>query len=157
MLFELADWVMQVDVEMTRAHTRANAADHCGCAYCKNYYEMLPATYPGLCLALNRMGIDPMGSSELMPFTPTVYLACYRVCGTIEKWGTSALAAEGVPVAPERAEEEGSFFLWVGEAELPWCQPENPRAVISPANLPEFMERMGEMWRLLHEQENICS
>lgn len=157
MLFELADWVMQVDVEMTRAHTRANAADHCGCAYCKNYYEMLPATYPGLCVALNRMGIDPMGPSELMPFTPTVYLACYRVCGTIEKWGTSALAAEGVPVAPERAEEEGSFFLWVGEAELPWCQPENPRAVISPANLPEFMERMGEMWRLLHEQENICS
>ena len=110
MLFELADWVMQVDVEMTRAHTRANAADHCGCAYCKNYYEMLPATYPGLCVALNRMGIDPMGPSELMPFTPTVYLACYRVCGTIEKWGTSALAAEGVLVVPERAEEEGSFF-----------------------------------------------
>ena len=103
MLFELADWVVQVDVEKTRAHTRDNAADHCGCAYCKNYYEALPITYPGLCVALNRMGIDPMGPSELMPFTPTVYLACYRVNGKIVKWGTDALAAEGVPIAPERA------------------------------------------------------
>lgn len=70
MLFELADWVVQVDVEKTRAHTRDNAADHCGCAYCKNYYEALPITYPGLCVALNRMGIDPMGPSELMPLPP---------------------------------------------------------------------------------------
>lgn len=157
MLFELADWVVQVDEEKTRAHTRDNAADHCGCAYCKNYYEALPITYPGLCVALNRMGIDPMGPSELMPFTPTVYLSCYRVIGKIVKWGTDALAAEGVPIAPERAEEDDSFFLWVGEMELPWLQPEDPKEVVSPANLPEFMERMREMWRLRHEQENICS
>ena len=73
------------------------------------------------------------------------------------KWGTDALAAEGVSIAPERAEEDGSFFLWVGEMELPWLQPEDPKEVVSPANLPEFMERMREMWLLRHEQENICS
>ena len=103
------------------------------------------------------MGIDPMGPSELMPFTPTMYLACYRVIGKIVKWGTDALAAEGVSIAPERAEEDDSFFLWVGEMELPWLQPEDPKEVVSPANLPEFMERMREMWLLRHEQENICS
>lgn len=156
MIFELADWKIQVDVEKTRAHTQANAKDHCSCAYCKNYYEALRVTYPGLCVALSRLGIDPMGPSELMPFTPTLYLACYRVSGQILSWGKSALAAEGVPIMPETADGE-SFFLWVGEAELPWLQPEDPGEVVSPANLPEFMERMQDTWLLRHGQECICS
>lgn len=156
MIFEIADWRFQVDVEKTRQHTAKNASDHCGCAYCRNYYEALPVTYPGLCIALNRLGMDPMGPSELMPFTPTLYLACYRVTGRILNWGKSELVAEGVPILAETA-DAGSFFLWIGEMELPWLQTEDPQEVSSPANLPEFLERMQQTWLLRHGPESICS
>ena len=83
MTFDLADWRVQVDVDATRRHTSENASDHCDCAYCRNFYETLPNSYPGLCAALSRLGIDPMGPCELMPFTPNLYLACYPVKGRI--------------------------------------------------------------------------
>ena len=156
MIFDLADWRVQVDVEATRERTTQNASDHCECAYCRNFYETLSQTYPGLCVALSRLGIDPMGPSELMPFTPNLYLACYRLQGGIVRWGRSELAVGGIPIVLEAA-EEGSFFLWVGELKLPWVQPEPPEEVSSPANLPEFMERMKQMWLLRHGQEFVCS
>ena len=156
MIFDLADWRVQVDVEATRRHTRENASDHCECAYCKNYYETLPQTYPGLCVALSRLGIDPMGPSELMPFTPNLYLACYRLKGEILHWGRSELAVGGIPIVLE-AGEEGSFFLWAGELELPWVQPEPADEVTSPANMPEFLERMKRMWDFRHGKEFVSS
>ena len=91
MTFDLADWRVQVDVDATRRHTSENASDHCDCAYCRNFYETLPNSYPGLCAALSRLGIDPMGPCELMPFTPNLYLACYRLQGKILRWGRSEL------------------------------------------------------------------
>ena len=156
MIFDLADWRFQVDVDATRRHTHDNASDHCACAYCNNFYEALPSAYPGLCVALSRLGIDPMGPSELMPFTPTLFLACYRLQGKILRWGKSALAVGGISIVPEAAEED-SFFLWVGELELPWLQAEPAEEVSSPANLPEFLERMQRMWQLRHSQETLCS
>ena len=120
------------------------------------YYEALSATYPGLCVALSRLGINPMGPSELMPFTPTLFLACYQIQGKILCWGKSALAVNAIPIVPEAA-DEGSFYLWVGEMELPWIQEEPAEEVSSPANLPEFLERMQLMWKLRHSQETVCS
>lgn len=156
MTFDLADWRVQVDVEATRKYTSENAADHCDCTYCKNFYETLPGAYPGLCVALSRLGIDPMGPSELMPFTPNLYLACYRVRGQILRWGRSQLAVGNIPIVLE-AGEAGCFFLWAGEMELPWVQPEFAEDVVSPANMPEFLERMKLTWLLRHGQEHMRS
>ena len=156
MTFDFADWRVRVDVDATRKHTTDNASDHCDCAYCRNFYETLPGTYPGLCAALSRLGINPMGPSELMPFSPELYLACYRVKGRILRWGRSRLAVGDIPIVLEAGEED-SFFLWAGEMALPWVQPEPAEEVISPANMPEFLERMRLTWLLRHEQEQISS
>ena len=156
MTFDLADWRIQVDVEATRKHTTDNADDHCDCAYCRNFYETLPQTYPGLCVALSRLGINPMGPSELMPFTPELYLACYRLRGSILRWGKSQLAVGDIPIVLEDG-EDGSFFLWAGEMALPWLQRESAQEVVSPANMPEFLERMRHTWLLRHGQEQIHS
>ena len=156
MTFDFADWRVQVDVDATRKHTSENAKDHCGCAYCKNYYEMLPLSHPGLCAAMSRLGIDPMGPSELMPFTPELYLACYRIKGRILRWGRSALAVGNIPIVLENGGLD-SFFLWAGEMELPWVQTEPAGEVVSPANMPEFLERMRRIWILRHGQEIIRS
>ena len=130
MTFDLADWRIQVDVEATRKFTTDNADDHCDCAYCRNFYESLPQTYPGLCVALSRLGINPMGPSELMPFTPELYLACYRLRGSILRWGKSQLAVGNIPIVLE-AGEDGSFLLWAGELALPWIQREAAQEVLN--------------------------
>lgn len=149
MVLELEDWRFQVDVEATREHTARNALDHCDCSYCRNYYQAIPLVCPELTEFLSLFGVDYQGPSELMPFEPTLLLACYRVQGRILSFGKNRLWAGDLEINPETS-DESSFFLWVGEASLPWLQEENQEDVVSPANLPEFMERMEEVWLLRH-------
>ena len=144
-----ADWVFDADPEATQAHTSRNSSDHCTCAYCRNYYDAVVKVYPELLEFLSQFGVNYQGPSELMPFTPTLMLACYRVHGRIENWGREVLSVSDVPILPE-ANEDGTIFLWVGELELPWLQEEDPDEVISPANLPEFLLRMEEVWLQRH-------
>ena len=152
----IADWEFRVDKNATRERTRKNAEDHCTCAYCRNYYEAVAAAHPGLLRILEEFGIDYNGPSELMPFEPTLMLACYRVQGQITSWGKAELHADGVPIIVETGDEH-SFLLWTGELEVPWLQKEAPKDVVSPANLPEFLERMREIWLLRHGTELIFS
>lgn len=156
MIRKISDWIFDVDVEATRAHTTLNAADHCTCGYCKNYYDAAAVTHPEMIEFLEFFGIDYNGPSELMPFEPTMMLACYRVSGKVLQWGHSALMAGSVPVNVEIS-DHGTFLLWVGEVLLPWLQEEAMEDVISPANLPEFLERMQEVWLQRHGKESIYS
>ncbi len=156
MLLTFGDWKFEVDVDATRERTRRYSFDHCECAYCKNFYDTIDQAHPKLRQALEIFGINPEGPCELMPFAPTLMLACYRVDGSILQWGCSELSATGVPLLPE-AGEEGTFLLWVGELEVPWVQEEDPEDVVSPANLPEFLERMQNIWTLRHGEERLFS
>ena len=61
-----------------------------------------------------------------------------------------------MPLRPEQADDE-SFFLWVGEMVLPWCQNEDMDEVVSPANTPEFMDRMMQRWLLWAENSGTES
>lgn len=156
MILEYGDWRFDVDVEATRERTTQNASDHCECDYCRNYYEAVDMAHPKLRPFLTQFGVNIAGPSELMPFEPTLMLACYRVQGKIVKWGKSELSVGDVPIIAEAAEED-TFLLWVGELELPWIQEINVEDVISPANLPEFLERMREVWLLRHGKELVFS
>lgn len=156
MLLQFGDWKFQVDVNATSERTRAYSFDHCECGYCKNFYDTVDQTYPQLRPALEQFGIHLEGPCELMPFEPTLMLACYRVDGSIEQWGHSTLYVSGIPLLPE-AGEDGTFLLWVGEMRIPWEQEETPEDVVSPANLPEFLERMQIIWSLRHGDEFIFS
>lgn len=156
MILSLADWTFSVDAESTAAHTAKNASDHCLCGYCRNYYDTVSLCYPGLVEFLNSFGVDINGPSELMPFEPTYLLACYRVQGEILSWGSKPLSADGIDILPEPA-GEGSFFLWIGELDIPWVQEEDMNEVVSPANLPEFLERMEQFWLLRHGEKSLFS
>lgn len=154
MVLEFADWRFEVDLEGTRTHTYRNSLDHCTCGYCRNYYDAVIIACPELIAFLERFGVDYRGPSEVMPFEPTLVLSCYRVRGKIVQYGTQTLFAGNVPVCVENA-DESSFFLWAGEMVLPWLQEEAEEDVISPANLPEFLQRMEEIWLLRHGAETI--
>ena len=156
MLIEVLDWKFQVNVESTRNRTTKNATDHCTCGYCRNYYEAFSKCYPKLISFLEQFGVNFQGPSELMPFEPTLMLSCYRVKGQILQWGREVLSVDGASITPEQ-NEDGTFFLWVGELPVPWLQDEDMGEVVSPANLPEFLARMQEVWYQRHGEELIFS
>lgn len=154
MQIALADWLFEVDVEATSRYTTHCTADHCLCAYCRNFYETVDGEYPALRPFLGRFGVNLYGPSELMPFEPTLFMACYRITGKIIKKGVQRMHVCGVPVRPEEADSE-TFFLWIGEMELPWVQDEPEEDVVSPANQPEFMERMLQKWLETRENDEL--
>ncbi len=156
MILKLGDWRFQVDVEATSERTRKYSYEHCQCGYCKNFYDAIDMAHPGLRPVMEHFGVHLEGPIELMPFEPTLMLACYRVDGKILQWGKSRLSVQGVPILPA-AGEENTFLLWVGEVRLPWLQKEPADEVVSPANLPEFLERMQEVWRFRHGNEFVFS
>ncbi len=151
----LADWQFQVDADATLAYTSKCSGDHCTCPYCRNFYENVDASHPSLRPVLSRFGIDLNGPCEVMPFEPTLVMACYRVTGQILRLGESRLHVDGVALRPERADGE-TFFLWAGEMELPWTQEEDMDEVLSPANQPEFMDRMYRRWLETREEYELC-
>lgn len=156
LILKLGDWKFRVDVDATDERTRRYSYDHCQCSYCKNFYDAIDAACPQLRSAMENFGVNLEGPCELMPFEPTLMLACYRVDGQILQWGKAQLSVNGIMILPE-AGDERTFLLWVGEIRLPWLQKEAVDEVVSPANLPEFMERMQDIWMLRHGTEFVFS
>lgn len=156
MILKAADWIFRVEKEATREQTTRYSREHCTCAYCQNYYDTVEQAYPKLKGFLEEFGINMHGPSELMPFEPTLMMACYRVRGQITQWGKTPLYADGIQIVPELGDEE-TFLLWSGELEIPWVQEQPVEDVVSPANLPEFMERMRNVWQFRHEPQWIFS
>ena len=152
MILKAADWQFRVDPARNREKTLQYSQDHCTCPYCMNYYDTVQTAYPAVKGFLQEFGVLMEGPVEVMPFEPTLFLACYRVQGQILSWGRTPLVVNGISVVPEAVDEE-NFHLWIGEMSLPWVQTIAPEDVESPANLPEFMERMQLVWQLRHGAE----
>jgi hypothetical protein len=151
MVLEFDGWKFRVDVTATMENTTKNSADHCDCAYCRNFYGSVDGTYPALRPSLGRFGIYLDGPSEVMPLEPTYILACYRVHGEIVSRAGEDFWLDDVRFTVECA-DDGTFLLWVGELDLPWILEEDMDEVVSPANLPEFMDRM----RKVYLQRTLC-
>lgn len=156
MVISLADWQFSVDVDATMDYTHKCSLDHCTCPYCQNFYENMDRAEPMLRPVLTKFGIYLNGPCEVMPFEPTLVAACYRVTGRIINRGESSLHINAVQLRPEEADHT-TFFLWIGPVELPWTQEEDMDEVLSPANQPEFMDRMMLRWLKWVEDEEIPS
>ncbi len=156
MVVTIADWQFRVDAHSTTERTIRYSTDHCLCAYCRNYYETVDMSHPRLRPVLGKFGITMEGPSEVMPLEPNVVLACYRVTGEIIRKGETRIYVDDVRIFPESG-EEGTFLLWVGAMVLPWMQDEPMEDVLSPANEPEFLERMARKWMELTEDDLIFS
>ncbi len=145
MILSIDDWVFDLDLDRTMEHSSIISHDHCECGYCRNFYESVDEAVAELRPFLAQFGAQPEGPVQLMPFEPTLCLAFYRIYGNIIQWGKECLFAGDmhVVVSPD---EKDSFILEVGEIALPWVLDEDVDEVISPANEPEFMDRMLAKW-----------
>ena len=159
MIVKIDDWIFDVDMTATMEYSAKEAVEHCDCGYCRNFYAAVDETYPQLRPFLAQFGLDLEAPEELMPFDPTLYLACYAAEGHIVKRGQPLIMVDGVKVMPESAQDAminsglhaPYFVLSVGPMALPWVLDEPMEDVISLANLPSFLKRMWD--RLLRRQK----
>lgn len=155
MILKINDWEFDIDWERTTEHSSFACHEHCTCGYCENYYRAVETAYPNLSEFLGRFGANIQGPVEMYPIEPTLYLSGYRIFGKVLRAGAAPFMVDGIPVMPDIRDGE-RFMLEVGEMELPWVLEEDMDEVISPANEPEFLEKMYR--KLLSRRSGfICS
>ena len=156
MILQIADWIFDVDIPATMAYSAAVWEDHCTCGYCRNFYETMDSAYPQLKPFLKNFGMNSLTPEELSPIEPTLYMVSYCLAGRIVKHGIYPIDLDGIVLSVSRDEENPlyeppfgkPFFVFTtGLLELPWVLEEDMDEVVSPANEPEYLERM--MNRLL--------
>lgn len=157
MVFTFKNWVFRVDIEKTQAYSGNILQDHCQCGYCRNYYTAIDAVHPDLRPFLAQFGSHVETPDELMPFEPTVYEATYCICGSILQRGLEPIYLNGLNIAVLDQDEldfdtecpSPCFALVTSVIELPWVLEEDMDEVVSPANEPEYLQRMWN--KLLQE------
>lgn len=154
MILKIADWEFDIDMERTMAYSAAEAAEHCDCAYCRNFYAAVDGAFPKLRPFLTKFGVDIEAPDELMPFTATNMMALYAVSGNILQYGKDPIMECCVRIDPEPHSvslintecPRPIFILSVGTFELPWVldEPLVEEEIVSPANEPSFLKKMWD-------------
>jgi len=161
MILQIADWVFEVDIPATMAYSAAVWDDHCTCGYCRNFYETLDPAYPSLKQFLKQFGMDSRTPEEMSPIEPTLCIVSYCISGSVLKRGIFPLDTGEVVFSVSGHDQnplyeppfgKPFFVLTSGLLELPWVLDEDMNEVISPANEPEYMERM--MNRLMENTDS---
>lgn len=160
MIVQAADWIFDVDISKTMTYSAVIWEDHCLCGYCRNFYETLNKVYPQLNAFLKKFGMNSLTPEEMSPIEPTLCIASYCICGRIVQNGIYPIDIDGVVLTVSQQEDnpdyepgfgERFFVLTTGLLDLPWTLDEAMDEVISPANEPEYMQRM--MNRLLENAD----
>lgn len=160
MIVQAADWIFDVDISKTMTYSAGIWEDHCLCGYCRNFYETLNKVYPQLNAFLKKFGMNSLTPEEMSPIEPTLCIASYCICGRIVQNGIYPIDIDGVVLTVSQQEDnpdyepgfgERFFVLTTGLLDLPWTLDEAMDEVISPANEPEYMQRM--MNRLLENAD----
>ena len=128
MILKIADWIFDVDLGRTAAYSDREAAEHCDCDHCRNFYLGVDATCPELRCFLGQFGIHPEAPDRMSPIGYSTqridYDPMYYVFGRIIRHGNSILSAGDVEIIPASCDalfEEGTVFsLSVAGLSLPW-------------------------------------
>lgn len=160
MILQIADWVFNVDIPATMAYSAGVWEDHCTCGYCRNFYETLDDAYPSLKIFLKQFGMNSLTPEEMSPIEPTLCMVSYCISGRVVKRGiypidtgetVFSVSTHGENPLYEPPFGKPFIVLTSGLLELPWVLDEDMNEVISPANEPEYMQRM--MDRLLQNAD----
>lgn len=165
MILQVDDWVFDIDLTATMEHSASELADHCDCAYCRNFYATVDITYPKLRPFLARFGVEVEAPDEMMPYTPTFIENWYAVSGTILKRGSQPMDIDGTKVLPMADDEakmhtacpQPLFVLAVGTMDLPWVLDGPMEDAVSPANLSSFLMKMWDKLLRRRSTQNIQS
>ena len=155
MIIEIDGWKFDVDITATMEYSAKEAAEHCDCGYCRNFYASVDREYPDLRPFLTQFGVDIEAPDELLPYDfpgEMDYDGYYAVCGWILTAGKEPIRIGNAEIRPERCNDlhlnsgcpEPRFFLNLTGITLPWVLDEPMEDVISPANEPSFLKKMWD-------------
>lgn len=153
MILKIEDWEFDIDLDRTMAYSAAEAAEHCDCAYCRNFYATVDKEYPELRPFLTQFGLDVEAPEEM--YAPSIhedsldYMPVYVVYGKITKFGQYELGVGRCNIVARyyAGYDDASsdyFVLDCFEIFLPWVLDEPLEDVVSPANEPSFLKKMWE-------------
>lgn len=159
MILQLGSWKFDIDMETTMAYSAAEAQEHCTCTYCRNFYAALDTDLPSLRPMLAQFGIDAQAPDQLYPYDITNetmwYEGEYLVFGRILQHGKDPIVCGQCSIQPsvdaQYSVSQPYFVLCLQGAKLPWILEEPLQEVLSPANEPEFINKM--MDRLVEKEE----
>ena len=155
MILKIEDWEFDIDMERTMEYSAAEAAEHCDCAYCRNFYAAVDDDCPALRPFLAQFGVDVEAPDALYPYDTDIdrvyYEGEYVVFGTILQHGKHRITAPGCcefylwpKSESEYAFAEPHFVLSLEESEMGWVLDEPLQEVVSPANEPSFLKKMWD-------------
>lgn len=162
MIISVENWVFDVDIGATTEYCNEILKDPCQCGYCRNFRLAVGDAYPVLKQFLARFGSAILSPEELMPYEPTIFEGSYCISGKILQRGNEDILLPGCIVTVLDAEQVDYetqcpppyFVFRTNSLELPWLLDEDMDEVISPANEPEYLQRMWD--RLLQNAPKDC-
>ena len=166
MLIRVADWLFDVEISKTMDYSAKVWEDHCECGYCRNFYETLNDAYPQLSGFLKQFGMNSLTPEEMSPLEPTLCIVSYCISGRILQKGIFPVDFGGVVLSVSEDHEnplyeppfgKPFFVLTTGLLELPWALDEDMNEVISPANEPEYLQRMVNRYLENIDAEDMLS
>ena len=157
MILQIDDWKFDIDMERTMEHSSNEAAEHCDCAYCRNFYATIDTCHPDLRPFLAQFGLDVEAPDEMdtdvYRYDQIDYEPAYIVFGRIVQAGTSAITVGLLSILVEKPhkgsylwdvvpKEADCFSLRIPYFSVPWILDESIEDVVSPANEPTFLQKM---------------
>ena len=146
------DWIFDVDIAANIIRSAEEAAEHCTCGYCRNYYEAVDRFFPSLRKLLGQFGLCAEAPDELMPYEADMniwYDGCFAVRGRILSTGPKAMQADGVTVRVNKDNiwqvnhqcQAPCFVLMIEGLCLPWVLDEPLNSVESPVGKRTLWDR----------------
>lgn len=159
MRLTIEDWVFETDITANMTLSAQEAAEHCTCGYCRNYYEAVPRMLPNLPAFLGQFGLCFDAPDELMPYEVGAdiwYDGCFAVSGTILRKGQSAIEIDGIRIFPSAENlhnvnhccHSPCFFLILEDISLPWILKEALNEVESPAGKRSIFDKFSDCSKL---------
>ena len=130
MIITIDGWIFQVDMTATMDHSAEEAAEHCLCESCRNFYAAIDIHYPQLRSVLAQFGLDVEAPDVMTPpdaiSDPMDYDPSYFVYGQILQMGERPMAAGSAYLLAEPMDNMMNgrpyFRLDVYNVTLPWTR-----------------------------------
>lgn len=139
MILEFHDWIFFVDVESTKVYAAEELLEHCTCAYCRNFYQVVDSIYPNLRYFLSRFGANIEAPESFTPITSDLYQATYVVQGKIIRKGSEPIWVHDIAITVDDYEEPDFFLIQFGIMKLPWILEQSLDTVPKPYGLTDIL------------------
>ncbi len=162
MILKIDDWVFDVDVTATMAYSALEAAEHCDCGFCRNFYAAIDRHYPELRPFLTQFGIDVEAPDAMTP-TPYSndyigYDPEYIVIGRLKQAGSFEIDCGKLHILAQTPlkgtypydrlpKDTQCFMLYIMDMSLPWVLPETMESVSSPVNDSSLISKLFDKIR----------